>query len=348
MEKTNTSSPPSSQDVDLEKDMPFDAAKLHTLTIEKIAKNSINVLIVSLTITTLAAFVAMAVIPNPLVMIVLAVSVTALAILLSIKILSHAYSHMPKSIQSTLDVARAVGTEVLSLIACVPLFPFKVSRTDPKAKVETDKPPILFIHGFLHNSSFAVYYKYRLEEARKEMEENGQEVKYGPIFSLDLGSPCHSFEEYLEMIERKTLEIQKLTGRKDIILIGHSMGGDLSTLFAQHHKQEIQVTHVVTIGSPLRGTKAAYLGLFSKAAKQMRPVSDAKPSLLSKLKQHVLSNDRGTRYCHIGSTNDLIVPGGSWIDDNPRAKNLRIDDAGHVGMIFSDRVFNYFLNFLQN
>jgi triacylglycerol lipase len=257
--------------------------------------------------------------------------------------------HIIKPIKMVWNAIRSIAIEIVSLVGSIVLFPFKLSSSDPKENHEapSNKPPVLFIHGFMHNSSFARYYKSQLEKNRTEMEERGEEVNYGSIYTIDLGSPFHSLEDYLELIDQRVKEIQKQTGCQEIQLVGHSMGGILSTLYAQRHTNEnLKIKRVITIGSPLAGTSMSMFGrLFSKAAQQMGRHS----KILQELRENVLTNDRGTRFCHIGGTSDFVVPhqDSAWIDANPNAENHRLDGIGHMGLLFSPRVAKHMHEFLQ-
>lgn len=324
-----------------------DASELKNMTIKKIANRCMLGLLIAFTAATAISLAALIVAPSPITLAIFSASAIGLSIILGAKGISFIKPHLPRFMQTTMNAVRSLALEILSLIPCIILYPFKVSRTDPTKKDQTDKPPVLIVHGFLHNSSCAWYLKYRLESARKELESKGMVVNYGQIFTIDLGTPFHSFEDYLQLIDVKVAEIRELTGCQEIQMVGHSMGGVLSTLYSiTPETPETKIGRVVTIGSPLKGTIAAPLAFFSKAAEQMRRDS----SSLGLMKEEILNTDPSTRFCHIGSTSDLIVPhkDSAWIDENRNAENHRIDGVGHIGMLFSDQVADTVIEFLQN
>ena len=139
-----------------------------------------------------------------------------------------------------------------------------------QAGLDSQSPIIIEVHGFGGNSGHWVYHKkyqdekYPADQWRKN------------VFTINLGSPFQSIEEYSATLRQKILEIKERTGRSDVILVGHSMGGlvceTYTTLFAK--TDGITIHDLITIGSPLSGTWMALLAaVFCRAARQMLPVS---------------------------------------------------------------------------
>lgn len=148
----------------------------------------------------------------------------------------------------------------------------EASATQPTERIETDSniPIILFVHGFLGNSGHWLYHKKYLQS-----NQQGHEISKN-MFTVDLGTPFHSIEEYAAVVSKRIQEIKQATGRSDVILVSHSMGGLVSDayqeLFAK--RDDVKIVDKITIGTPLSGTWTALLAaLFSKAARQMLPSS---------------------------------------------------------------------------
>lgn len=83
----------------------------------------------------------------------------------------------------------------------------------------------------------------------------------GPIYTIDLGSPFLSIEEYAEKVKEKAKQIAHETGHTKLALIGHSMGGLVSAYYAIHLAPEGSIRSVITLGSPMQGTKVAFFGV---------------------------------------------------------------------------------------
>jgi triacylglycerol lipase len=147
--------------------------------------------------------------------------------------------------------------ELIALIIFKLTFRIDLTKKNPK-KGESTHTPILLVHGYGHNSSAWIYLCYRLKKAG-----------FHSLYSINLGSVQNSIEQYAEEVKRKALEIAESTGNKKLILLGHSMGGLVSAAYATHHSN---VTHLVTLGSPLKGTKIAKWGR-GQSARDMEPFS---------------------------------------------------------------------------
>lgn len=180
--------------------------------------------------------------------------------------------------------------------------------------------PILLVHGYMNHSTVWRFPKKRLES-----------LGLGPVYTISLGHPFKSIREYGEKVKVKAEQIAKATGRKDLILIGHSMGGLVSSWYAAKLAPRGTVTDVITIASPLNGTPVAHIGL-GPNAREMRPNSD----LLQELRAGI-ADSRDIRFHHIATKSDqLVVPGHSAVI---KQNNHHIyEDLGHAGLLYSRRV----------
>ena len=171
---------------------------------------------------------------------------------------------------NALSVTLLAITQPISLKAiCDPKIANDTTKIDPT------QPPILMIHGFLGRSSNMIYHRHSL--VNRKPKPGSEEKKIKNIFTVDLGTPFHSIEEYAKVVHTRVLEINKLTGRKDLIIVAHSMGGLVADAYKKLYATQDGITIIVriTMGTPLEGTPVAYLAsLFSKAARQMKPSSD--------------------------------------------------------------------------
>jgi triacylglycerol esterase/lipase EstA (alpha/beta hydrolase family) len=209
---------------------------------------------------------------------------------------------------------------------------------NPKTKEEINpnETPILMIHGFSNSSSSWFYHHKRLKEAGHKN-----------LFTINLGDPRLSIEEdYAKKVDEMVQEIKRLTGRNDIVLVGHSMGGLVAIEWRQNYAVGTEVKNIVTLGTPHDGTKMAHLTLgLSKCGKEMLPDSD-----LIKRQQEVAATDTETEYLRIRSRADhTIIPEHSaYWGSAPKTEIVTLDATGHGGMLFSDTVGDILVSHLAH
>jgi len=221
----------------------------------------------------------------------------------------------------------AMAMEVNAAVVATAVFPFTFFDPYHGPHGKSDGQPILMINGYLSFGSTWYYQRQRLVEAG-----------FGPIYTMNVGSG-RSIKTYAEQVRKKIVQIQKATGRKDLILIGHSKGGLVSSYYATHYKD---VTDVVTIGSPLAGTRMAYLGI-GHDAYEMRHKSIFHQTLRKKIQEHPQ-----IRFFHIASEADEVVPLSSALLGENQSQQLILKDMGHLGLVFSSRVADQVCSWLKN
>ncbi len=191
-------------------------------------------------------------------------------------------------------------------------------------EIQGEGEPILLVHGYLHNASGWSYYLKRFQQER-----------LGPVYTINLGHPFLPLKSYAKKVEQKALEIQKQTGRKDLTLIGHSMGGIVSALYATQMAPLGKVTDLFTIGSPLKGTPLAnWLGI-GPNAREMQPDS----LLLREIRKGIEEKKEQIRFYHIGSDADQIVPAESALLDS--GDQFCVTHAGHLHLMTSKKVVDW-------
>jgi triacylglycerol lipase len=172
---------------------------------------------------------------------------------------------------------------------------------------------------------------------KKRLEARG----LGPIFTINLGYPFKSICTYAEKVKLEVDSISKITGRKDLILIGHSMGGLISCWYGTQMAPPNTVTDIITIGSPFYGTPVARIGLGANA-REMEPHSPLLERLLDAVATHP-----SLRFYHIASkTDQLILPGASAA--LPQHEHVIYEDIGHASLLYSQRVTDKLSDWLVN
>lgn len=182
--------------------------------------------------------------------------------------------------------------------------------------------PILLIHGYLQNATNWVFLK-------RTLCRRG----FGPIYTLNLAHPFRSIADYAELVSQKAMMIAKETERNDLALIGHSMGGLVSVWYAAKVADQGKVGDVITIGSPMGGTKLAAIAIGSNG-REMQRGSD----FVRQLQEELQQNSR-IRFYHIASKADQIVlPYSSALTGLHPEREYLVDDIGHMSLLYSFRV----------
>lgn len=254
-----------------------------------------------------------------------------LAWVVLIKLLNRNSLFFPKFFTCLIRWLHAATFETLLFFIGFLLRPLGYLKNQRKFTGVFSGKPILLVHGYLHDSSAWVYMK-------KKLGSKG----FGPIYTLNLNHPFLSICSYGELIGKKAEEIALETGRRDLVLIGHSMGGLVSCWYATKIAPPETVTDVITIGSPLGGTYMAYIAAGANG-KEMRLGS----SFVRELQKRIEENDK-IHFYHIGTkTDQLVVPSSSsWIGQH-RERQFVLDDIGHVTLLFSSRVLKKICQWLS-
>jgi triacylglycerol lipase len=190
--------------------------------------------------------------------------------------------------------------------------------------------PIVLVHGYLHYAAIWFCFRHRLIRSG-----------FGPIYAINLGYPFRSVEQYERQLAEKIDQIVRETGRSDLALIGHSMGGLVGAYAAV--KNPDKVAKVVLIGAPLRGSKMAYIAP-GKDGREMEADSPFTQRLLT-----LMEASRGVEFYFVASKADeLIVPKSSALWGKNPKNELMVDGIGHLTLIFSKRVAQKILGWLAN
>lgn len=225
----------------------------------------------------------------------------------------------------------ALTFELLGILAVFVTFPIRYFWNDQKVSASGNGKPILLVHGYLNNGSVWFIQKRWLEAAG-----------LGPIYTINLWHPFCSLHQYAKQVHQKAEQIAKDTKQKELILIGHSMGGLVSCLYAIQQAPPQTVTDVITIGSPLAGTHMALLALGANA-KEMRRESE-----IVKQVQTAIPHCTSTRFYHVATKVDqLIIPFQSALIGDRSEHQFILEDVGHVGLVYSKRVARCICHWLR-
>ncbi|HEV7451863.1 MAG TPA: alpha/beta fold hydrolase [Pseudonocardiaceae bacterium] len=182
--------------------------------------------------------------------------------------------------------------------------------------------PILLVHGFADNRSvFAVL--------RRALRKRGFGVVYGLNYSVLTGDVRSAARELGREVER----ICEATSAEQVHVVGHSLGGLIARYYVQRLGGDAQVHTLVTLGTPHKGTMAAYL-LPTAVLRQLRPDSDVVAELAAP------SAGCRTRFVAVWSELDeFIVPQRHARLDHPDllVTNYQLSDVGHFALPVDSR-----------
>lgn len=186
---------------------------------------------------------------------------------------------------------------------------------------------VVFVHGFFCNRGLWNPWLKRLQGQGHAFVA----VNLEPLFG--------SIDDYVPQIEMAVRQVTLVTGLPPL-LVCHSMGGLAARAWLQAMKSEARVHHVVTIGTPHRGTWLARFG-HGHNGRQMRLLSDWQSRL-----DHDMPVDRHARFtCWYSNCDNIVFPTSTAT--LPGADNRLVRGAAHVQMAFLPSIMDATLATLQ-
>lgn len=236
--------------------------------------------------------------------------------------LIHSFSkRFPKPLRRTVCWIHSLVFEAFAVALTFLLRPLGYLTDQSVSTGPSDGRPILLVHGYLHDSSAWIYLK-------RELRKSG----FGPIYTLNLKHPFRSIRDYAAQVAKKAEGIAKQRGRSDLLLIGHSMGGLVSSWYASKIAPPRKKLEVITIGSPLNGTYAAAIAIGRNGREMCRG-----SEFIKELQQEIGKSRIG--FYHIASMADqLILPGSSGRTGRNPDREYILEDIGHMTLLLSPRV----------
>ena len=229
-----------------------------------------------------------------------------------VRLLNRMASQLP--FKNQIHWAHAMTFEFLAVVGVIFL------RLIPsRHKFSGTSRPMLLVHGYVNHPNVWWLQKRWLKS-----------MGLGPIYVINLGHPFKSIRSYAEKVKVKAEEIAKETGREDLTLIGHSMGGLVSSWYATKLAKKGTVRDLITIASPLEGTPMARIGIGANA-REMSPNSE----FIKELRVSIREN-QSIHFHHIATRRDqLVIPGTSALIENHN--QYLFDDLGHASLLYSKR-----------
>jgi triacylglycerol esterase/lipase EstA (alpha/beta hydrolase family) len=228
-----------------------------------------------------------------------------------------------------------LGAWLAEVLAAPPVFcwrqPFRAhaiaDHLGPPARVQ-GRRGVVFVHGFFCNRGFWTPWLKRLQGG-------------GHAFvAVSLHPLLCSIDDYAPQIEDAVAQVTRATGLPPL-LVCHSMGGLAARAWLKHMKAEARVHHVVTIGTPHRGTWLARFG-HGHNARQMRLLSDWQAQL-----DHDMPADRHALFtCWYSNCDNIVFPSASAT--LPGAQNQLVRGAAHVQLAFLPQLISETLALLDD
>ena len=155
-------------------------------------------------------------------------------------------------------------------------------------------------------------------------------------FNVFVFNPGSSINKNIEYTSKKLSQfVEKVCEKSEVSrvsFVAHSMGGLISLYYLEKLGGNKRVKKIITAGTPFQGTRVAYLGIYTRAARQMIPKSSFLKDLMKDL--HYANKIISVR----ARKDQIIKPKISSILEG--AKNIEVDDVGHLALIRSDELMD--------
>ncbi len=195
--------------------------------------------------------------------------------------------------------------------------------------------PVLLLYGFGSTRRTLRILELRLRRRLKRC-----------VFSLNLGGykdtlNTASIAASAGLVDAKIERICERYGLSEIDIVAHSKGGLIARYYVQNLNGAKRVRHLVTLGTPHRGTWVAAMALpaigwWARSLWQMTPVS---PFIRELSKQPW---PEAVKLISIASEADWVAPPASAqpaMPDGARVRNLSVDKVSHNALLYSKEVY---------
>jgi triacylglycerol esterase/lipase EstA (alpha/beta hydrolase family) len=163
------------------------------------------------------------------------------------------------------------------------------------------------------------------------------------VYALDCTPPLARIAGYAPQVARAMDEILAATGARQVVLIGHSMGGLVCRAYIDQFGTG-KVAHIITLGTPHGGTWMTQLGL-GPGVRNM----DVQSGWLAGLREREAAGS-ATPYanftCIFTYHDNLVTP---QINATlPGANQIALSGIGHVSLVLSNAVLGHVLHVLDH
>lgn len=195
------------------------------------------------------------------------------------------------------------------------MYPFGIRKSKRRTNRKPDQRTLVFIHGYLSNPSSL----FPLSAYLRSIGE-----KQVLFFRYSTKNGVEGAAKELKDFLRKRVR----GGRVDLVC--HSLGGVIARVYVQELGGSRRVDRCITLGTPHVGTYNSYW-LTSRLGRELRPDS----ALLKRLNS-TQANGKVKFTSVVGGVDNIVIP---RVFAGLNESTVHIPDVGHVGMLFSPKVF---------
>lgn len=178
-----------------------------------------------------------------------------------------------------------------------------------------ERPVVLLINGYGCSRAAWWWLRRRLEGAGWVVAT----ISLEPIYT--------SIENYVEPVSRRIDEVLAATGAKQVVLIGHSMGGLVARAYLRRYGAT-RVKQLLTLATPHTGSELARMGI-GENARQMTPGSAWLRALASEAPAVVT-------LVIFSKHDNLVLPQSNLQWSGVQCRTM--EGMGHLAMLYSPRV----------
>lgn len=223
---------------------------------------------------------------------------------------------------------------LLGIIIALIFIPFLFSSGSSPITAETEKEPVLLVHGYFGSLIDPnVYWLY----IRNSLTNDGFKV-----YTVALPNAATSDVRIAaETVKNKVEDILKETGASKVDIVGHSEGTLANWYYIRYLGGVYKVDDYVGLAGPIRGTtETGWLPAPGEAANQMLPGSEFLRDLHNRARGAIDIIPPPVDYTSIYSTNDeCVIPQSNALIDG--ALNEVTTGLGHLGILNDATVYSW-------
>lgn len=189
-----------------------------------------------------------------------------------------------------------------------------VSRQDDVGK----GIPVLLLHGYdMNRASMAPLAAY--------LRARG----WRWVHAVNHGPQRNPIAAHARRLGTTIADLKAHTGAGQVDVVAHSMGGLVAAYYAARMNGASDIRHIVTLGTPWRGTRLAHLG-WKAEARDLEPNSEVVADVAEICEQVPVTS--------IWTPGDqIVIPATHSV--LPGARMVELPLMGHLDMLFDGRVF---------
>ncbi len=229
------------------------------------------------------------------------------------------------------QLIEGIVSSIASMILVVIFFPLGfLPRFRRPQRISPLQPVIVLIHGLYHNASASTIFRHRLGRAG-----------FDNLYSFQYRSLFTSFERTYSRLDAFLRRLRAEFPGQDIILVGHSLGGLLSRVYAERCPQDSPPRAVITLGTPHKGSKMAAFGIGTLASSLIY-----RGPLFEELERSA-NRLPCTGVVLYSPTDNLVIPSEGLETPYPGWLSRRTPAMSHVAMLYSPVVAREVVEFLK-